>query len=127
MKSALCEAAEATIGREKRRQVDWFRESAPIIHPLLQKRNALYNKWLSSGKVTDKEKFKEARKKAQKAIREAKDNWFSRKATEAQGGVNGGRVVWKCIREIQRGRRGLVPVKTRSVRDEEGHTCSTPQ
>ena len=127
MKSALCEVAEATIGREKRRQVDWFRESAPIIRPLLQKRNALYNKWLSSGKVTDKEEFKEARKKAQKAIREAKNNWFSLKAKEAQGGVNGGKVVWKCIREIQRGRRGLVPVRTRSVRDEEGHTCSTPQ
>ena len=71
--------------------------SAPIIRPLLQKRNALYNKWISSGKVTDKKEFKEARKKAQKAIREAKNNWFSLKAKEAQGGVNGGMVVWKCI------------------------------
>ena len=127
VKSALCEAAEATIGREKRRQVDWFRESAPIIRPLFQRRNALYNKWLSSGQVSDKEEFKEARKKAQKAIKEAKNNWFSLKAKEAQGGVKSGKVVWKCIREIQRGRRGLVPVKTRSVRVEEGHTCNTPQ
>ena len=127
VKSTLCEAAEATIGREKRRQADWFRESAPIIHPLLQKRNALYCKWLSSGKISDKEEFQEARKKAQKVVREAKNNWFSLKAKEAQGGVNGGKVVWKCIREMQRGRRGLVPLKTRSVRDEEGHTCSTPQ
>ena len=44
----------------------------------------MYNKWLSSGKVTEKEEFKEARKKAQKAIREAKNNWFSLKAKEAQ-------------------------------------------
>ena len=93
VKSALCEAAEATIGREKRRQADWFRESAPTIRPLVQKRNALYNKWLSSGKVSDKEEFQEARKKTQKAIREAKNNWFSLKAKEAQGGVNGGKVV----------------------------------
>ena len=116
-----------SISREKRRQVDWFRESAPIIRPLLQKRNTLYNKWLSGGKVSDKEEFKEARKKAQKAIREAKNNWFLLKAKEEQGGVNGGKVVWKCIREIRRGKRGLVPVKTRSMRNKEGHTCSTPQ
>ena len=37
LKSALCEAAEATIGREKRRQTDWFREGALAIRPLLQK------------------------------------------------------------------------------------------
>ena len=127
MKSALCEAAEATIGREKRRQTDWFREGAPAIRPLLQKRNTAYNKWLSTGNASDKEKFKKARKEAQKAIREAKNNWFSRKATEAQGGINGGKVVWKCIREIQRGKRGLVPMRTANVRDEEGRTCSTPQ
>ena len=93
VKSALYEAAEATIGREKRRQADWFRESAPTIRPLAQKRNALYNKWLSSGKVSDKDELKEACKKAQKAIREAKNNWFLLKAKEGQGGVNGGKVV----------------------------------
>ena len=43
------------------------------------------------------------------------------------GGVCGRRVVWKCIGEIQRGRRGLVPVRKKSVKDEEGHTCNTPQ
>ena len=103
VKSALCEAAEATIGREKRRQADWFRENINVIHPLLQKRNTLYNKWLNTGKTADKEEFKKARTEARKSIREAKNNWFSLKATEAQGGAHGGKVVWTCIREIQRG------------------------
>ena len=74
LKSALCEAAEATIGREKRRQTDWFKEGAPAIRPLLQTRNTAYNKWLSTGNASDKEEFKKARKEAQKAIREAKIN-----------------------------------------------------
>ena len=66
VKSALCEAAEATMGREKIRQVAWFRESAPIIRPLLQKRNALYNKGLSSGKVSDNEELRKLVKKPRK-------------------------------------------------------------
>ena len=43
-KSVLCEAAEATISREKRRQADWFRESSSAIRPLLQKQAALYKR-----------------------------------------------------------------------------------
>lgn len=39
-------------------------------------------------------------------------------AKEAQGEISGGKVMWKCIQEMQRGRRGLVPVKT-SVKNEE--------
>ena len=66
VKSALCEAAEATIGREKRRQADWFRESAPTIRPLVQKRNALYNKWLSSGKVLTKRSLRNLVRKTRK-------------------------------------------------------------
>ena len=43
-------------------------------------------------------------------------------------GMEGEKVVWKCIRDIQWGRRGLVPVKCVSVRDEEGlNLCNTPQ
>ena len=49
------------------------------------------------------------------------------KAMEAERGKNGGKVVWKCIRDIQRGRRGLVPVTTAVVKDEDGNTCNTPE
>ena len=38
-----------------------------------------------------------------------------------------GKVVWRCIQDIQRGRRGLIPVKCVRVHDEEGRACSTPQ
>ena len=59
--------------------------------------------------------------------REAKYRWFQQKAAEAQKGRNGGKVVWRCIRDIQRGRRGLIPLKTTQVNDENGNICSTPQ
>ena len=34
-------------------------------------------------------------------------------------------MVWRCIRDIQRGWRGLIPLKTTQVNDENGNTCST--
>ena len=33
--------------------------------------------------------------------------------------------MWKCIRDIQRGRRGLVPTRSATIRDEDGASCCT--
>ena len=35
--------------------------------------------------------------------------------------------MWKCIRVFQRGKRGLLPMRTANVREEKGRTCSTTQ
>ena len=37
----------------------------------------------------------------------------------------GGKLVWRCIRDIHRGKRGLAPVRSAVVRDEDGVACST--
>ena len=37
----------------------------------------------------------------------------------------GGKKVWKCIRDMQYGRRGLVPSRLTTVVDEEGNPCTT--
>jgi hypothetical protein len=60
-------------------------------------------------------------------MRLAKNTWFQKKASEAERGRNGGKLVWRCIRDIQRGRRGLVPTRSTIVKDEDGNVCSTPE
>ena len=60
-------------------------------------------------------------------MRAAKKVWFQRKAREAERGKNGGKVVWQYIRDMQCGRRGLVPRRTVAVRDETGAVCDTPK
>ena len=42
-----------------------------------------------------------------------------------QGRRFGGKKVWKCIRDMQHGRRGLVPARLATVVDEEGNACTT--
>ena len=48
------------------------------------------------------------------------------KASEARSRFVG-KVVWRCIRDIQRGRRGLIPVRMATVMDEEENACNTPE
>ena len=60
-------------------------------------------------------------------MRTAKNEWFVKKAQEAERGRNGGKLVWRCIRDLQHGRRGLVPTRSATIRDEEGNSCYTPE
>ena len=69
MKAALKATADSTLGYEKRRNLDWFRESPNTLEPLLQKRNRMYSKWLRSGHNRDKLRFLNARRAACQAVR----------------------------------------------------------
>ena len=95
IRSAFTESGREVLGTNKKRNPDWFRESESSITPVLTHRNQLYNKWLSSQEQIDLRKFREARSKARKVIREAKNVWFQAKAEEAQKSRFGGKVVWR--------------------------------
>ena len=127
VKSALTEAAETVLGTEHRHHPDWFKENEGTLEPLFKKRNKLYTRWLSTGCESDKQKFNKARRDARQAMRDAKNTWFQTKASEAQQGRFSGKIVWRSIRDMQHGRRGLVPVRTSTVKDEAGNPCATPQ
>ena len=70
--------------------------------------------------------FKEVKSVARKAIRQAKSAWFQANADEAQTQRFGGKVMWKCFRDMQRACRGLLPSKVITISDESGEPCSTP-
>ena len=125
IRSALTGAAESIFGTERRRYPDWFAENACRLEPLFQSRNHLYSKWLSTGRESDRQRFAKAHSEARRAVREAKNEWFQDKAKEANHGRFGGKKVWQCIRDIQRGHRGLVPIRHATIKDEEGNPSTT--
>ena len=84
--------------------------------PLLSERNKLYNQWLSTRQERDRLKFAAARNAARLSVRHAKEAWFESKAVEAEKARFSGKIVWKCIRNLQRCRRGLIPVRSSLVR-----------
>ena len=122
---ALTKAAESVIGTESSCQPDWFRESEATVLPALQHRNQCYTKWLATRNPADLQKFQYARAEARRVVRAAKNTWFQTKAEEAQRGRFGGKVVWKCIKVIQSGRRGLVSTRSSCIRDDEGNYCTS--
>ena len=62
------------------------------------------------------------------AVRKAKNDWFQQKAKEIENKVQAGVIgdAWKCVRDIQRGRAGLHPTKSKAVWNLNGDLCSTP-
>ena len=120
---ALTSAAQDVLGVATRHQPDWFRESLGELQPLLKVRNEAYSRWLGTRKQVDLTKFREARGEARRAVRRAKNAWFLEKAEEVERGRFGGKMVWKCIRDMQRGRRGLLPTRVVTIHDAEGVPC----
>ena len=102
LKSALYDTASSIVGHAHKREADWFRDNEAELRPLFEERSKMHALWLGTGQRRDKRKF-------------------------MMQGRNNGEVVWKCIRDIQRSRRGLVPVRTSTVKDENGNPCVTPE
>ena len=101
-----------------------FRESESILQPALHCRNQLCARWLATKCPADLGRFHRARAEARQAIRATKNAWFQDKAEKAHRGF-GGKTVWKCIRAMQYGRRGLRPARTGCIRDEVGNCCTS--
>ena len=74
MKSALIETVIASLGIEKQRHSDWFRESTDAIKPRIQHRNKMYTKWLSTKRTEDHLNFNRAYGDARRSIRKAKND-----------------------------------------------------
>ncbi len=121
MKRAMCETAGSVLGSAGRHRADWFKESEVDLKPLIEKRNRMHSLWIGTGRERDKAKWMRACRDTRSRMRAAKNTWFQKKALEAERGKNG-KIVWKCIRDIQHGRRGLVPLR-KAV--EAGAVCGT--
>ena len=111
----MYESAETALGLEEKKHPDWFRENATKLKPLLTERHRLYLKWRNTIRKTDCQNFAKMHSTERREIREVKNAWFLDKAIEAQRGRNGGKLVWMCIRDIQRVRRGHIPVRSAAV------------
>jgi len=47
------------------------------------------------------------------------------KANEAESSKNNGKIVWQCIRNLQQGRNGMLPLRTSNIEDENGNVCES--
>jgi len=123
--AALTSAADGVLGTSSRRQPDWFSDSQSRLKPLLNNRNRAYTRWLQTGKAEDLVQFRKVRRDARRAVREARNLWFKEKAAAVEHNRFGGKEVWNCIRDMQRGKRGRVPSRMVTINDEAGLPCQS--
>ena len=124
----LVDAGSELLGRDCRRQPDWYKDSFDILQPLITSRNALFARWLQCKGHRIRQRYVDMRRTVTAAVRKAKNDWFQQKAKEIESKVQAGVIgdAWKCVRDIQRGRAGLHPTKPKAVRNLNGDLCSTP-
>ena len=126
MRSALTEAAETTLGRGRRRQVDWYVEARDTIEPLLEVRNSAHRRWIAGGRRdADYAEYRTARRVARNAVRDAKNRWFTSLAEKIEKARFNSAQVWSCIRSIQQARSGLPSRASVAVLDENGNLCAS--
>ena len=75
-------AAEEVLGRERRRQPDWFLENIGELEELIVKRNALFATWLRTRCQRDRQRYVNQRREVAREVKRAKNNWFKQKASE---------------------------------------------
>ena len=123
LEESMKKAAEEVLGRERRRQPDWFLESIGELEELIVKRNALFATWLRTRCQRDRQRYVNQRREVAREVKRAKNNWFKQKASEVERGMHRGKGAWKGLREIQKGRAGLRSIKRSSVKHLDGTKC----
>ena len=116
-KGSMVSAAGSILGFESRKQPDWFKVSSVVLSELIEKRNALFGKWLSSGANCDRQMYVQRRLVAS-AVKRAND-WLLKKARSVEAGMlsNGSTgCAWRSLKNIQRERVGLMPVLSKPIK-----------
>ena len=85
VRGCMQQAAEKLLGWETRRQPDWFQENITILQQLIQKRNALFARWLKTKHHSDRQRYMAQRREVACEVRRAKNAWFQQKEHEVEG------------------------------------------
>ena len=85
LRTAIHRAAVESVGYTRRRHQDWFDNSAPGIHNLLQAKHKALAAHLSNPQSTSlKARFNNIRAETQRTLRAMKNDWWTKKAHEIQ-------------------------------------------
>ena len=85
LKNTIFSSAEKLLGKQKKKNQDWFDENDPEIQNVIANKNTAYCKLLTDKPTRAKTKaFKEACRQLQIKTREMKTKWWEEKAKELQ-------------------------------------------
>ena len=85
LRTAIYQAAVESVGHTRRKHQDWFDNSAPRIHSLLQAKHKALAAHLSNPQSTSlKAHFSNIRAETQRTLRAMENDWWAKKSSEIQ-------------------------------------------
>ena len=126
VKFSIMAAAEETVSRGRKKQPEWFEESAELLTPLIAAKNEAYAAYLRSNTQAKKKEFRRNQRTVKKAIDKAKEEWVRRVATQGEEAAKDGRARWMCIRRLQLAHAGRKPTRPQAVMKDNGELTQGP-
>ena len=126
MRNGLCCAAEDALGRQTRKQPEWFTENEDILRPLLGAKSEAQAKYLQMGTASTKRSYRHCQRAVRDAVKEIKDSWVESVALEAERPGSHAGATWQCICRLQAFGKGRSTVRTAAVLDEGGDLVKDP-
>ena len=103
LKSAVYSAASEVLGKPSRKHADWFDESNEEIMDLVTEKNLLFQRTLDDRCTrATKRKYREVKSELQKKLRQIKNDWWTKKATEIQNLAdrNDSKAFFAALKEV---------------------------
>ena len=125
----MLQTCNVMLGRDGRKQPDWFAATQSSLQPLISKRNALFSRWLQSGCAVDRQRYLSQRHCKASAITFSKNQWLQEKAQSIKDALAQGRrsVVWQDIRAVCECQAGVHPAHCCDIWKKDREVCVGPE
>ena len=98
LRGCVISAAEATVGRGRRKQPEWFLDAADTLQPVIDEKNATYTRYVQMNTVAAKKEFRRHQRVVKQAIDAAKEEWICRVSDDAEKAKKDGRQMDMCAK-----------------------------
>ena len=126
LKECVMSAAEAVLGRGRKRQPDWFLEAENSLRPLLEAKRAAHDRLLHADNTSNRREFRKHQRMVARAVVEAKERWIKRVASTAELARRDGKQRWKSVRQLQLAFAGRKATRPTALFKEDGVETQSP-
>ena len=127
LKNCMVSAGEVVVWRGGNTQLDWFTDSADTLQPLLDEKNAAYDRFLQAKSQSNKKEFRRNQRIVKRAVDTAKEDWICKVASDAEKAKKDSHQRWMCVRQLQMACRGCRPRRSTALMKEDGEMTSSPE
>ena len=127
LKECIVSAAEAVVGRGRKKQPDWFVEAADTLMPLLDAKKIAHDRVLQVNSIANRREFRRHQRVVKCAVDAAKEEWICKLASDAVKARNDGKQRWTCVRQLQMTYAGRRPLRSMALLKESGEMTRNPE